>query len=179
MERRWVESGIVIPNLEENADKVGGIVIDMDYRTAVAPIILPTDKPVSDLTVKDVCIECGLVLEEGQKSVRFIMAGRDGEHIMSCVPVGNLPGVFYASDICTEDGRFVSGDGQHSFVSVDARSVARLIEVPQKELVTVQKTLVDKDGNILDVKSVSPEKEMHKSFLRGKPFKGRDADFSL
>ena len=153
-DEKWVDSAIEIPNIEKYYNFSDEIVLaDYDGST-ISQIQLPKGKSVSELTKNDVCIENGYVMPKDKNVMFFYIEGNEEVHSIECTSVRNLPGVYYVDDVVADKSNlFASERNESYFMAVDARMMARALEIPQSELVVTQQTCVDKDGNILDTRS--------------------------
>lgn len=158
-DEKWVDSAIEIPNIEKYYNFSDEIVIGDYDASTISRIQLPKGKSVSELTKNDVCIENGYVMPKDKEVMYFYVDGVEEVHSIECTPVRNLPGVYYVDDVVADKSNIFATEQYSSyFMAIDARMMARALEIPQSELVVTQQTCVDKEGNILDTRGLEKPK---------------------
>ena len=156
---KWVESGMEIKNGEKYL-KDDFVLADYHVGTVIAEMDIYDDNGNKlPLRAEDICIGNGLVLPEKMSYLSFNIELPYERHEMYCEPIRNVPGLYRVIDSTVDKTTENSSEGLiiHDsvyYASIDARYLARALEIPQKELVVTQETLIGEKGNILNVVDV-------------------------
>lgn len=165
--KKWYDSGIEIKNIDKYIDFEKGVECPFYKFGTFAKRIVSTKDPA---VLKDMFINSGLILPEDKKDLQFFIGNTELKHTITCIPVKDSAGLYYATDVVKSLRLEDDFENKNEyFVAINARRLAKFLEIPDKELKVVKESLVDVHNKVIEVRD--KEEAKIKTYISLKPKK--------